>query len=68
MDKVMISRRIPLTVDMKRRLLKSIQAGVLNLSHFPEFCEHDNNNEVDISDFTDEEKQVLLKVARKGDR
>lgn len=65
-NKVKTFRCIPLTVDMKKRLLKSIQAGKLNMSHFPEFDEIGNTSqEIDISDFTDEEKEVLLKVSRR---
>jgi len=36
------------------------------MAHFPEFDEIGNNSqEIDISDFTDEEKTVLLKIARR---
>lgn len=65
-NKVKLFRTVPLTIDIKKRLLKSMQAGKLNMSNFPEFDEVGNNSqEIDISDFTDEEKKVLLKIARR---
>jgi hypothetical protein len=65
-NKVKLFRTIPLTIDIKKRLLKSMQAGKLNMSNFPEFDEVGiNSQEIDISDFTDEEKKVLLKIARR---
>jgi len=66
LDTVKINRSFPLTNDMKRRLLKAIQVGTLNLAHFPEFeTQLNSGEEIDISDLTDEEKEVLLKVARR---
>lgn len=64
-NKVKVFRTFTLNYDLKRRLLKSIQSSEFNTSHFPEFETVYNIREVDISDLSDEEKKVLLKIARR---
>ena len=49
---------IKLTKKLKVILIKALQIGELDTSNLP-------HEEIDISKFTEEEKQFLLKIARK---
>ncbi len=57
-------KTIVLTIALKKRLLKSLQSGQLILEHYPEFFSEPSIADIDISFLTEEEKAVLLKIAR----
>lgn len=67
--KTELARGIELDSDIKKRLLKSIYTGKLNIKDFPEF-ENGRNKplDLDLSVLTDDESEALFDISLKLDK